>query len=80
MENHHFETLVTMAQDLNLHIHDVEFGTILLSGDGDVFWVCGHCDEQGNQDSAATAAPDAASPDETVPEEVVASTVASAAL
>ena len=45
LENHNFEVLVLKAQDLNLHIHDVEFGTILLADEDDEVWVCGGCME-----------------------------------
>ena len=78
LENHHFEVLAIKAQELHLHIHDVEFGTILLSDDREEFWVCGGCIE--NQDADSTTAPDAAAPDETGPQEVVAGAAASAAL
>lgn len=42
-ETHNLETLTASASELQLHIHDVDFGQILLSEPDVKFWVCGHC-------------------------------------
>ena len=42
-ENHNLGTLMTKANEMQLHIHDVDFCQILLSESDNEFWVCGHC-------------------------------------
>ena len=43
LENCNLESLLKIAKELHLHIHDIEFGTILISEPHQVFWVCSHC-------------------------------------
>ena len=37
-----FEVLKSEAKKINFHIHDWEFGNILLQGEGTIIWVCNH--------------------------------------
>tara|TARA_B110000495_G_C22373401_1_gene242463 strand:- start:142 stop:393 length:252 start_codon:yes stop_codon:yes gene_type:complete len=41
LEMHKFERLVEALKTKNFHIHDEEFGTILLKSQ--IVWVCTHC-------------------------------------
>ena len=43
LEHYNMEALITKAKESQLHIHDVNFGQILLSESPAKFWVCGHC-------------------------------------
>jgi hypothetical protein len=42
MEMHGFTILLDKAKQLNLHIHDFDFGHILASPDTQ-YWACSHC-------------------------------------
>jgi|TARA_B110000037_G_C17113370_1_gene502752 hypothetical protein len=43
LEMHKFEKLLEKLKEKNFHIHDEEFGSILLKSENDVVWVCSHC-------------------------------------
>ena len=40
---HNFEVLLEKLKEKNFHIHDEEFGSILLKSENEVVWVCSHC-------------------------------------
>ena len=42
LDLHKFEVLKGEAKKINFHIHDWEFGNILLQGEGTIIWVCNH--------------------------------------
>ena len=42
LDAHNFEVLKGEAKKINFHIHDWEFGNILLQGEGTIIWVCNH--------------------------------------
>jgi len=42
LELHKFEILLAKLKDKVFHIHDEEFGNILLKSQTDVVWVCSH--------------------------------------
>ena len=56
LENHSFEILTLRAKNLQLHIHDIEFGTILISEPDTEFWVCSHCTNEESDDVEASGA------------------------
>jgi ribosomal protein S15P/S13E len=41
LQENQFEILVSRARNIKFHIHDHQFGDILIK-DEDVFWVCSH--------------------------------------
>ena len=42
LDAHNFEVLKSEAKKVNFHIHDEEFGNILLREEGTIIWVCNH--------------------------------------
>jgi len=38
-----FEHLINKAKNMNFHIHDVDFGEIIMSEPNTIFYVCNHC-------------------------------------
>tara|TARA_B110000008_G_C16682619_1_gene449398 strand:- start:355 stop:603 length:249 start_codon:yes stop_codon:yes gene_type:complete len=42
LEMHHFTYLIEQAKKIHFHIHDLEFGQILLLGDDATIWICNH--------------------------------------
>ena len=60
-EAHGLETLATKANQLRLHIHDIDFCQILLSEPNKEFWICGHCIMESTPVSRPTSAPVATS-------------------
>ncbi len=48
LQSHHFDVLARKAVPLRFHIHDMEFGTILLSEPNVHFWVCSHQQQDAN--------------------------------
>ena len=43
LELHKFEILLGKLHDKSFHIHDDEFGDILLMSQDSIVWVCSHC-------------------------------------
>ena len=43
LEFQNFEMLLEKLDDRNFHIHDEEFGSILLKSPEDIVWICSHC-------------------------------------
>ena len=37
-----FRALINMVEKINFHIHDMEFGKILLMRTTDTIWICNH--------------------------------------
>ena len=44
LESYNFESLLNIANNKNFHIHDYEFGEILINSPN-ILWVCSHCPE-----------------------------------
>ena len=42
LDLHNFGMLKEEAKKINFHIHDFDFGDILLKEEGDITWVCNH--------------------------------------
>ena len=55
--NHGLETLMAKANELRLHMHNIDFCQILLSESDKEFWVCGHCIAESTPTSAPASAP-----------------------
>lgn len=39
-----FPALVNKAEKFNFHIHDLEFGQILMMQENQTVWICNHCE------------------------------------
>jgi hypothetical protein len=42
LELHKFEILLEKLKEKNFHIHDEEFGSILLKSQEEIVWICSH--------------------------------------
>jgi hypothetical protein len=42
LNSNNFEVLKDEAEKINFHIHDFDFGDILLKEEEDITWVCNH--------------------------------------
>ena len=45
LQMNNFPALVNKAEKINFHIHDFEFGQILMMQENQTVWICNHCHE-----------------------------------
>ena len=43
LEKYHFTALIEKLKSSKFHIHDVEFGDILISEPDTIYYICDHC-------------------------------------
>lgn len=50
LEDNNFETLLRIANNKKFHIHDFEFGEILINPP-EILWICSHCPQHDDDEN-----------------------------
>jgi len=57
LEINKLEELKRKASEINFHIHDYEFGNLLLMPENTTVWVCSHCNDLKCDDNSDSLKP-----------------------